>query len=70
MVAKLKSGACRSDAVDGSNALMAQYPSRRATGDIALQDMQVRTANRGFCNLHDGIVGRLYDGLGPFLQGF
>ena len=35
---------------------------------VALQDVQVRTANRCSCHSHDGVGGRADGGLGPLLE--
>ena len=60
----------RPDAVDNADAFMSQDPARCTARHVALQDMQVGSANRRLHDLDDGVVVRLDNGLGPFLQGF
>ena len=43
----------RSDLVDDADALMTENAPRLATRHVALEDMQVRSANGGFDNLDD-----------------
>ena len=51
------------DSVDHADPFVTQGTTRCAGGDIALQDVQVRTADRGPRNFHDGVAGPCSVGL-------
>jgi hypothetical protein len=44
--------------------------TRCASRNVTLQDVQIRAADRGLRDLHDGITGRLQFGLGTIFNGF
>jgi hypothetical protein len=54
----------RTDLNDSSDGLMAENPPRGSLGHVTLQDVKVRTADRGAINPHDGVAVVVYDGVG------
>ena len=56
--------------VDHADALVTEDASRRASGDVALQDVQIRAADGGLGHPDDGVAGRLELRLGPVLRAF
>src|SRR3546814_15148024 len=49
---------------------MAENPARLASGDIALENVQVSAANRRFRDPHNRVGRRLKVGLGAFVEAF
>jgi len=70
MVAGPEPGTAGPDAVHNADTFMAKNASWRASGDVALQDVQVGAADRGLSDLDDGVACRLKDRLGTLFQGF
>ncbi len=64
-----KSGHARPHRIDHPDALMPEDAPRRAGRDVALEDVQVGAANRGFGDPHHRVAGRLDFRLGAVFQG-
>ena len=70
MIARFEGGAPCPDLLHDADTLMPQYPARLAAGHIALENVQIGAADRGFGDFHDGVIRSVQDGLGTFFQGF
>src|SRR3546814_4440802 len=55
---------------DDPDTFMAENPARLASGDIALENVQVSAANRRFRDPHNRVGRRLQVGLGAFVEAF
>jgi hypothetical protein len=70
MVTRHKRRACRSQLLDNAGAFMPQDAARLAPCDIALEDMQVGSANRCLGYSDDGVGGRHDFRLGALFEEF
>src|SRR3546814_3662792 len=70
MITSLEAAHRSAHLFDDPDTFMAENPARLASGDIALENVQVSAANRRFRDPHNRVGRRLQVGLGAFVEAF
>src|SRR3546814_2348870 len=70
MITSLEAAHRSAHLFDDPDTFMAENPARLASGDIALENVQVSAANRRFRDPHNRVGRRLQVGIGAFVEAF
>lgn len=70
MISNFESSNCRTDGIDNSNTFVAQNSTGLTGGHVAFQNMQISSADRGFCNFDNGVTRFSNFGLWPIFERF